>query len=309
MKIIFAGTPEFAATHLASIAESHHELAAVITPPDKPGKRGRQPVASPVKHLATDLGLDVRQPRRLVANDIADLGADLLLVVAYGQILRSDVLQLPKKGCINVHASLLPRWRGAAPIQRAILAGDTETGVCIMQMDEGLDTGGILLQQTVPILEDDTTLSLTSRLSEVGPPVLLKAMEQIDADTSYITPQPDEGMTYAKKISKDEARINWLSSSLDISRQIRAFNPDPITFTYLKELRVKIWQARKISTTCAGQPGEIVGLSKAGVEVACGEGLLLISALQLPVGKGKVLDGQDILNARRDMLSPGIYFS
>ena len=204
MKIIFAGTPEFAATHLASIAESHHELAAVITPPDKPGKRGRQPVASPVKHLATDLGLDVRQPRRLVANDIADLGADLLLVVAYGQILRSDVLQLPKKGCINVHASLLPRWRGAAPIQRAILAGDTETGVCIMQMDEGLDTGGILLQQTVPILEDDTTLSLTSRLSEVGPPVLLKAMEQIDADTSYITPQPDEGMTYAKKISKDD---------------------------------------------------------------------------------------------------------
>ncbi len=309
MKLIFAGTPDFAANHLHVIADSHHEIAAVITRPDKPGKRGSRPVASPVKQLASKLGLQVRQPHRLRVDDIADLNADLMVVVAYGQILRNDVLQLPKNGCINVHASLLPRWRGAAPIQRAILAGDTETGICIMHMDEGLDTGDILLQERVSIHADDTALSLTDRLSKVGPIALLKAIHQIDTNTSANTPQSDDGMTYANKINKEEARINWHKSSLEISRQINAFNPDPVAFSFLKDLRVKVWQGCITSTTHIGQPGEITGLSKDGIEVACGEGSLLISALQLPLGKGTILNGQDILNARRDLLSPGICFS
>ncbi|MBQ60939.1 MAG: methionyl-tRNA formyltransferase [Gammaproteobacteria bacterium] len=309
MKIVFAGTPDFAARHLAAIADSQHKLAAVITPPDKPGKRGRQPVPSPVKRLAESLGVEVRQPSRLGVENIADLAVDLLLVVAYGQILRNDVLKFPAHGCVNVHASLLPRWRGAAPIQRAILAGDSETGICIMQMDEGLDTGDILLQQNVPILVDDTSESLTTRLAEIGPPALLKAIDQIDTGASNITPQADAGVTYAKKVSKDEARINWLASGMDISRQIKGFNPDPVAFTYLQDLRIKVWQASPMVTTSPGQPGTIASLSKAGVEVTCGEGSLLISALQLPLGKGKILDGQNIINARRDLLSPGSCFS
>ena len=309
MKLIFAGTPEFAANHLAVIADSLHEMTAVITPPDKPGKRGDKPVPSPVKQLASKLGLEVRQPHRIRADDIADLNADLMVVVAYGQILKDDVLQLPKYGCINVHASLLPRWRGAAPIQRAILAGDIETGICIMQMDEGLDTGDILLQERVSIHVDDTALSLTARLSKVGPIALLKAIHQIDTNTSATSPQGDDGMTYANKITKQEARINWHESSLEISRQINAFNPHPVAFSYVKDLRVKIWQGSRTSTTHIGQPGEILDLSKNGIAVACGEGSLLISALQLPLGKGTILNGQDILNARRDLLSPGICFS
>ncbi|MCH7742266.1 MAG: methionyl-tRNA formyltransferase [Proteobacteria bacterium] len=309
MKLIFAGTPEFAADHLAVIADSHHEITAVITPPDEPGKRGSRLVPSPVKRLASHLGLQVRQPRRINAEDIADLNADLLLVVAYGQILRKDVLQLPRNGCINVHASLLPRWRGAAPIQRAILAGDTETGICIMQMDQGLDTGNILQQQRIPIHANDTTASLTARLAEIGPIALLKAIDQIDTNTSVATPQDDDGMTYASKISKEEARINWHGSSLEISRQVNAFNPDPVAFSYLKDLRVRVWQGRQTGTGQRGQPGEITSLSKDGIEVACGEGSLLVSALQLPVGKGTILNGQDMLNARRDLLSPGARFS
>ena len=284
-------------------------MAAVITQPDKPGKRGNRPVASPVKLLASELGLHVRQPERLRADDISDLNADLLLVVAYGQILRNDVLQLPKNGCINVHASLLPRWRGAAPIQRAILAGDTETGICIMQMDQGLDTGDVLLRERVPINADDTSSSLTARLAQIGPTALLKVIHQIDTSTHIASPQSDDGMTYANKISKKEARINWHGSSLEISRQINAFNPDPVAFSYLKDLRVKVWQGNTRPTSHQGEPGEITRLTKDGIEVACGEGSLLVSALQLPIGKGTILNGQDMLNARRQLLSPGTRFS
>jgi methionyl-tRNA formyltransferase len=309
LKLIFAGTPEFAARHLAAIADADHEIATVITMPDMPGKRGRKPVPPPVKQLAKTLGLPVRQPHRLSALDIADLNADLMLVVAYGQILRNDVLQLPENGCINVHASLLPRWRGAAPVQRAIQAGDAETGICIMQMDQGLDTGDILLEERIPIHAHDTAASLTTRLSEVGPAALLKAIHQIDTHTSTSTPQRDQGMTYAKKIDKQEARIDWHRSDLEIYRQINAFNPDPVAFSYLKDLRVKIWRATRTLTSSRAEPGEITALSKDGIEVACGEGSLLITALQLPLGKGTILNGQDILNARRGLLSPGTTFS
>ena len=178
-----------------------------------------------------------------------------------------------------------------------------------MQMDEGLDTGDILLRARVPIHANDTTSSLSARLSEVGQIALLKAIHQIDTNTSATTPQGDDGMTYANKISKEEARINWHESSLEISRQISAFNPDPVAFSFLKDLRVKVWLACRTSTTQNGQPGEITGLSKDGIEVACGEGSLLISALQLPLGKGSILNGRDILNARGDLLSPGTCFS
>ena len=232
-----------------------------------------------------------------------------MVVVAYGQILKNDVLQLPRYGCINVHASLLPRWRGAAPIQRAILAGDTRTGICIMQMDSGLDTGDVLLQQSVLIDPGDTSLSLTGRLSQVGPSALLKVIHQIDTNTLITRPQSDDGMTYASKITKEEARVNWNASHLEISRQINAFNPDPVAFTHLEDVRVKIWLATVVTGTHPGKPGEITNLSKDGIEVACGQGSLLISAIQLSLGKGAILNGRDMLNARADLLSPGNRFS
>ena len=309
MKILFAGTPQFAVDHLSALANSPHEVVAVITQPDKPGKRGKKPVPSPVKQYALHQELDVLQPDRLKATDISALAFDLLVVVAYGQILRNDVLDMPTNGCINVHASLLPRWRGAAPIQRSILAGDTETGICIMQMDAGLDTGDLLLCEKVSISSGDTSATLGQRLAEAGSIALLKVIDQIDQGAAVPIPQEDSGVTYAKKIKKDEGKIDWCSSSVEIARQINAFNPDPVAFTHLDTMRVRIWEASSLPGKPSKQPGEILLLSRRGIEVACGNGILLISAIQLPLGKGAMLSGADLLNARRDLVAAGKRFS
>jgi methionyl-tRNA formyltransferase len=309
LKILFAGTPQFAVDHLSALVESRHEVIAVITQPDKPGKRGKKPVPSPVKQFALHQELDLLQPRRLRAAELSDLVFDLLVVVAYGQILRKDVLDKPTNGCINVHASLLPRWRGAAPIQRSILAGDTQTGICIMQMDAGLDTGDLLLCEKVSINPDDTSATLSARLAEAGSIALLQVIDQIDQGTAILIPQEASGITYAKKIEKHEGKIDWSSSSLDIARQINAFNPDPVAFTHLDSMRVRIWQASSLTGNTGGSPGEVLHLSRNGIEVACGNGILLVSAIQLPLGKGAILSGADLLNARRELVAPGKQFS
>ncbi len=309
LKILFAGTPQFAADHLAALATSRHEVVAVITQPDKPGKRGKDPLASPVKDLALHLDLTVLQPTRLTARDLSHVEFDLLVVVAYGQILKKDVLDKPACGCINVHASLLPRWRGAAPIQRSILAGDRQTGISIMQMDEGLDTGDLLLCEKVPITPDETSASLGVKLAQTGCVALLKTIDQIDQGTLKPVPQDDTGMTYARKIRKDEGKIDWLSASLEIARQINAYNPDPVAFAYLDKMRVRIWQATSTPGQPEATPGTILNLSKKGIEVACGTGSLLISTIQLPMGKGTILKGTDLLNARRELVAPGNRFS
>ena len=202
MNIVFAGTPDFAAAHLNGLIQSPHQVLAVVTQPDKPGKRGRRLVPSDVKRLAVDSGLPVLQPTRLTSSDLADFHPELLIVVAFGQILDKDVLELPSHGCINVHASLLPRWRGAAPIQRALWAGDRETGVCVMQMDEGLDTGDVLSRKQININDTDTAGSLTTRLAEAGTEQLLGILTQFEQNTVSATPQTTEGATYAKKITK-----------------------------------------------------------------------------------------------------------
>jgi len=309
LKILFAGTPQFAVDHLSALVESKHEVVAIITQPDKPGKRGKKHVPSPVKQFALHQELDLLQPVRLRATDMSDLVFDLLIVVAYGQILRKDVLDRPTRGCINVHASLLPRWRGAAPIQRSILAGDTETGICIMQMDAGLDTGDLLLCEKVAINEDDTSATLSQRLAETGSIALLQVIDKIDQGTVIPVPQEESGITYAKKIEKSEGKIDWSSSSLDITRQINAFNPDPVAFTCLDTMRVKIWQASNLPGKSGRPPGEVLNLSRNGIEVACGNGRLLVSAIQLPLGKGTILSGADLMNARRELVAPGKRFS
>lgn len=308
MKILFAGTPEFAARHLEAILRSGHEVCGVITQPDKPGKRGRQHVASAVKKLAQQQRLDILQPERLQAKHLADFSPDLVVVVAYGQLLSSDVLRTPPLGCINVHASLLPRWRGAAPIQHAVLAGDDVTGVTIMQMDEGLDTGDILATRRVPVDPDDTSGSLMGKLITVGPEALLEVIAGIDEKSIKPVPQSDVGATYASRITKADARLNWHRPATELARAVRAWNPDPVAWTLLEDLRVKVWFARPVPGS-RHSPGSIVDLSKEGVTVSCGEDALLLTRLQLPLGKGSILSGADMVNARKDLLAPGKRFA
>ncbi|MEX2488839.1 MAG: methionyl-tRNA formyltransferase [Pseudomonadales bacterium] len=308
MKILFAGTPEFAARHLEAILQSGHEVCGVVTQPDKPGKRGRENVASAVKKLALQRDLDILQPERLQARHLADFNPELMVVVAYGQLLSREVLHAPPLGCINVHASLLPRWRGAAPIQHAVLAGDDVTGVTIMQMDEGLDTGDILASRQVPVDPDDTSGSLTEKLTTIGPAALLEVISGIAEKTIKPVPQSDVGATYAGKITKADARLNWHRPAAELARAVRALNPDPVAWTLLEDLRVKVWFARPVSDT-RNSPGSIVDLSKEGVTVSCGEDALLLTRLQLPLGKGSILSGADMVNARKDLMAPGKRFT
>jgi methionyl-tRNA formyltransferase len=306
LKVLFAGTPEFAAKHLLAIIESTHEVIGVVTQPDKPGKRGRVPVASSVKHVALDHALTVLQPDRLSAGDLSGFNPDVLVVVAYGQILRAEVLALPRLGCVNVHASLLPRWRGAAPIQRAILEGDHRTGICTMQMDQGLDTGDVLVRREIDIDPDDTAESLSDRLSRLGCDALLETLSLISLEKALPIAQSNEGITYASKIDKSEAEIDWSQSAERIERQVRAFNPDPIAYSYLGDMRVRFWRARV--ATGKGSPGEILALAKTGLEIACGSGSIVVERLQLPVGKGTIISATDLMNAGRAELSPGKRF-
>ncbi|MFT7383642.1 MAG: methionyl-tRNA formyltransferase [Urechidicola sp.] len=309
MNILFAGTPEFAAAHLQALLTSEHTVVGVITQPDKPGKRGKQPVASAVKQLALRHHLPVLQPARLRLPDLQQYVVDVMVVVAYGQILKSDVLAYPRLGCINVHGSVLPQWRGAAPVQRAILAGDETSGVCIMEMDVGLDTGAVLQCVQIPIAPRETSASLSEKLSHVGQKALLDVLAELAVGQALATAQVGEP-SYACKLEKHEALIEWNLPALEIDRQIRGFNPDPVAFTHLQDLRLKVWSAVPADPAVdknipSNQPGEILAVEKHGVLVACGIGTLWLQSIQVPLGKGSILSAADILNSRKDLFAEG----
>ena len=296
MKIIFAGTPEFAAVALRALHEAGFEIPLVLTQPDRPAGRGMQLQASPVKQYAVAHGIPVAQPVSLrlngkypdVAKDAHELlqstPHDVMVVAAYGLILPRSVLDIPKHGCINIHASLLPRWRGAAPIHRAIEAGDAESGVTIMQMEEGLDTGPMLLMERIPIAEDDTTGSLHDKLAELGGRMIVDAMRKLEKDDLPATPQPEEGAIYAPKIAKEEAALDFTQPAVTLSRKIRAFNPFPGASGDFDGTPIKMWRAELVEG--GGKPGEVLTANaQDGVIGACGEGALRITELQTPGGK------------------------
>jgi methionyl-tRNA formyltransferase len=312
LRIIFAGTPEFAAIHLKALIDSEHQLLAVYTQPDRPAGRGKKLQASAVKQLAEQADLPVYQPASLRDESeqqrLAKLGADVLVVVAYGLILPQPVLDAPRLGCLNVHASLLPRWRGAAPIQRAIEAGDAESGVTIMQMDAGLDTGNMLATAVCPIHPNTTAASLHDELAILGAPELLQVLADLPAHLAAGKVQDDALATYANKILKPEAEIDWQREAVALDRAIRAFNPFPICFTGLEGARVKIWQARPAGSAALPEAaGTILRAERNGILVNCGSGQLNIQRLQLP--GGKPLSAEQVLNARSELFAPGACFS
>lgn len=309
LNIIFAGTPVFAANHLqALLDDGRHNIIAVYSQPDKPAGRGKKLTTSAVKSLALKHNIPVFQPTSLKSDDaqheLATLNADIMVVVAYGLLLPKTVLETPRLGCINVHGSILPRWRGAAPIQRAIEAGDTISGVTIMQMDAGLDTGDMLLKAECPILPTDSTIDLHDRLCDIGPPALLETLHLLSQGQAKPEVQNDQDSNYAKKIEKSEAIINWRESSDLICRKIRAFNPFPICYALLNGERVRIQQAHSITeviTTQAKQlaPGEIA-IDNNEIRVGCGDGMLSIDCLQL-AGKKATLT-HEFLNGSKSLL-------
>lgn len=307
LKLIFAGTPDFAARHLAALLSSDHEVVAVYTQPDKPAGRGQKLTASSVKELALTHNLPVYQPASLrkeeAQAELAALGADLMVVVAYGLILPKAVLDTPPLGCINVHGSLLPRWRGAAPIQRAIWAGDDETGVTIMQMDVGLDTGAMIRKVNCPIAADDTSASLYDKLAELGPQALVDTINAMAAGETAADAQDDALANYAEKLSKEEARIDWSMDAVTIERCIRAFNPWPISWFEVADQTIKVWQAKVIASEHGQQPGTLLNADKQGIDIATGQGILRLLTLQ-PPGK-KAMPVADLLNSRRDWFEPG----
>ncbi|MDW2066198.1 methionyl-tRNA formyltransferase [Vibrio sp. 1579] len=300
LRIVFAGTPDFAARHLAALLSSEHEVIAVYTNPDRPAGRGKKLAAPPVKQLALEHNIPVYQPESFKSDEakqeLADLNADLMVVVAYGMLLPQAVLDTPKLGCINVHGSILPRWRGAAPIQRSIWAGDAETGVTIMQMDIGLDTGDMLKIATLPIEATDTSASMYEKLAELGPEALIDCLVDIAAGKAVPVKQDDELANYAKKLSKEEARINWNDDAAHIERCVRAFNPWPMSHFEAAENSIKVWQSRVAEQTSDKPAGIIVQADKTGIYVATGNGVLVLEQLQVP-GK-KAMSVQDILNSR-----------
>lgn len=301
LKVIFAGTPEFAAEHLRAVLGSDHKVIAVYTRPDQPAGRGRKLTPSPVKVVAEAAGIPVLQPATLRNSDaqaeLAGLNADLMIVVAYGLILPQAVLDAPRLGCINVHASLLPRWRGAAPIHRALLAGDAETGVTIMQMNAGLDTGDMLLKAKCPIAPDMTSEGLHDALIECGKPALIDTLTSLEAGTATAEPQNDVQATYAEKLSKAEGEINWSGSADHIDRQIRGLTPWPGAYTHWQGQTLRIHQARAGDQAASKPAGTIQQLNASDMVIACGQGTLVVERLQMP-GK-KAMATADVLNARR----------
>ncbi len=295
MKLAFAGTPEFARVALAALQQAGHEIVLVLTQPDRPAGRGLKLQASPVKQLALDAGWPVAQPRSLrldgkVPQDAAaarqqlqQAAPDLMVVAAYGLILPAWVLTLPRWGCLNIHGSLLPRWRGAAPIHRALEAGDSQTGITIMQMDEGLDTGSMLLSQAELIRAQDTTASLHDRLAALGGELIVKAVQQAQAGTLQAMPQPTDGITYAHKVDKAEAAVQWAEPAARLERRLRAFDPFPGCSTALGGTPVKLWRARVVPGL--GRPGQVLQAQGDHLVVACGQDALALLELQLPGGK------------------------
>jgi methionyl-tRNA formyltransferase len=283
LSVVFAGTPEFSVPVLDALVRSAHQVLAVYTQPDRPAGRGRQLQASAVKQYAQRHELPIGQPTTLkdpaAVEKLASWGADVMVVVAYGLILPRPVLEIPRRGCINVHASLLPRWRGAAPIQRALLAGDSKTGVTIMQMDAGLDTGPMLLERSTPIAGVDTSRTLHDRLAVLGAHALIEVLDNLHHIQAQ--EQPSDGVTYAHKISKEEALVDWHHSSIQLDRLVRAFNPWPVAETRLHGQQLRIWEAAPNDESHGEAPGTVLRVSPHGIEVATGEGVLILKQVQL----------------------------
>lgn len=308
MKLIFAGTPEFAAQHLACLLNAGHQILAVYTQPDRPAGRGQRLHESPVKTLAKLHQLPVYQPEQLKTPEsqaeLAALEPDLMIVVAYGLLLPQAVLDIPRHGCLNVHASLLPRWRGAAPIQRAIAAGDAESGVCVMQMEAGLDTGPVLLERRLALALDETGSSLHDRLAQLGSQALLATLADFEALRSQAQPQDSAFSNYAHKISKTEAEIDWTRSAIDLERQIRAFNPFPVAVTRFNAAPLKIWQAELGPESDSSlPPGQILEISRQGILIATGQGSLRLTRVQPPGSRAMAI--QDFLNGHAAELHLG----
>ena len=311
LRLVFAGTPDFAALHLKALIDSKHQLLGVYTQPDRPAGRGKKLHQSPVKQLALAADLPVFQPVSLrheaEQQRLDALQADVMIVVAYGLILPREILDAPRLGCLNVHASLLPRWRGAAPIQRAIEAGDNETGITIMQMDAGLDTGDMLAAARCPITADTTGGSLHDSLAALGVPLLLDVLDDLPRCQQSARNQDDSQATYASKILKAEAALDWRRDAGTLDRQVRAFNPFPVCYAMLAGERVRIWLSRPSGTAPWPEPpGTILQADPQGVLVNCGQGQLRILQLQLP--GGKVLTAEQVLNARSELFAPGRHF-
>jgi methionyl-tRNA formyltransferase len=289
MKIIFAGTPHFAASALAALLKEH-QVVVVLTQPDRPSGRGMHLTHSPVKQLALQHGLPVLQPATLKSEEtqrsLAALAADVMVVAAYGLILPKAVLQLPRHGCLNIHASLLPRWRGAAPIQRAILAGDKETGITIMQMDEGLDTGDMLLRKVCIIETTDTGQTLHDKLAELGASSILEALRLLQVQRLTPVKQDNGAACYAAKLTKSEAQIDWQQDARQIERAVRAYNPFPVCHAKFNGVMIKIWQA-VLCPDKRGNPGEVIDVDKHGITVACDRDALRLEVLQRPGGKAQ----------------------
>ena len=311
LRIVFAGTPDFAARHLAALLSSEHEVVAVYTQPDRPAGRGKKLTASPVKNIALENNIPVYQPENFKSDEakqeLAELNADIMVVVAYGLLLPQVVLDTPRLGCINVHGSILPRWRGAAPIQRSIWAGDKETGVTIMQMDIGLDTGDMLSIATLPIEATDTSASMYEKLAGLGPDALVECLADIASSKAVAEKQDDELANYAKKLSKEEARINWSDEAAHIERCVRAFNPWPMSHFEAAENSIKVWQSRVAEQSSDKPAGTILQADKTGIYVATGQGVLVLEQLQVP-GK-KAMSVQDILNSRASWFEVGTQLS
>ena len=316
MNVIFAGTPEFAREALHALLQAGFVVPLVLTQPDRPAGRGMQLQASPVKQLAQERGIAVAQPRSLrldgkypedaasARQALLDAQADVMVVAAYGLILPQWVLDLPRLGCLNIHASVLPRWRGAAPIHRAIQAGDAETGVTIMQMDAGLDTGAMLRVETTAITEDDTTATLHDRLAAIGGRLVVDVLRQAQQEPLAATPQPQQGVTYAHKIDKAESRIDWTLSAATIARQVRAFDPFPGAATALADAAIKVWgcAVADAPTPADAAPGQVLAAGATGITVACGEGTAL-TLTRLQRAGGKRLAAGDFLHGFA--LAPG----
>ncbi len=307
MRLVFAGTPDFAATALQAILADNHEVVAVFTQPDRPAGRGRKQQFGPVKQVAVAADIPVFQPTSLKSDSeqqqLRDLDPEVMVVAAYGLILPQAVLDIPRLGCLNIHASLLPRWRGAAPIHRAIEVGDAETGITIMQMDAGLDTGDMLLKKKTPIHSDDTGGSLHDRLAKMGGKAIVEALAALETRGLQGEPQTEDKVTYAHKLSKEEAHIDWQASADRIARKVRAFNPWPGTDCQLDGQRIRIHEAAGVAEHPETPPGTVLARERAGVDIACGEGILRVTRVQLPGARAMSIS--DLINGGKPVLTPG----
>lgn len=307
MRLVFAGTPDFAATALTTLLGTQHTIVGVYSQPDRPAGRGRKLQPSPVKQVALDNAIPVFQPESLktpeAQQELADLKPDVMIVAAYGLILPQTVLDIPVHGCLNIHASILPRWRGAAPIHRAIAAGDGSTGITIMQMDKGLDTGAMLLKTETAIEPTDTGGSLHDRLADMGGSAIAEALNLLEKGELSGEAQNDDQACYAHKLSKEEGHIDWNQSATNIERLVRAFNPWPGTFTDLDQQRVRVHQATATSEHSQKPAGTVLRREREGIDIACGTGTLRVTRLQLPGSRAQSVS--DLINGGKQLLLPG----